>query len=449
MMILGIETSCDETAAAVVEDGVRLCSNVVSSQMLDFAQYGGVIPEIAARSHIEIMLPVVQKALDDADCTWDDIDGIGVTYAPGLVGSLLIGTLTARTLAHMKDKPLYPVHHVEGHVYANFLTETANSPVLIPDSSYRITRAASDEVVSEEDVATLASRTPRADEGTRRVASEKTISSLAGLTLPKLQPKFPLLALIVSGGHTQLALFHGHGDYVLLGQAQDDAVGEAFDKVAKIIGLPYPGGISISNLAPSGDANAFQFPKAKLPCPPGCTHEINKPVSVDHEAKDVIRGGRGEIFARTRCHKYDFSFSGLKTAVLRTVQKECGVDHTFPSHQLPQRVSDSLRANIAASFQRVAVETLVEKTVMAARDYSPASVVIAGGVAANLELRRQLSEALPSPIEYAPISLCTDNAAMIASLAYFMAQSVEPSDPLDVEVVPSLSMTKTAWSPQL
>jgi len=281
------------------------------------------------------------------------------------------------------------------------------------------------------------------------VATEKVASSIANLKLPTSQPKFPLLALIVSGGHTQLALFRDHGDYVLLGQAQDDAVGEAFDKVAKIIGLPYPGGISISKLAPEGNPEAFAFPKAKLACPPGCPHEINRPLDPNLEAKDVIRGGRGEIFARTRCHKYDFSFSGLKTAVLRAVQKECGVDHTFPSHQLPERVSDSLRADIAASFQRVAVETLVEKTVLATRDYSPASVVIAGGVAANIELRRLLSESLPMSIEYAPISLCTDNAAMIASLAYFMAQSVEPSDPLDVDVVPSLSMTKTAWSPQL
>lgn len=427
MKILGIEASCDETAAAVVEDGVRLCSNVVSSQMLDFAAYGGVIPEIAARSHIEIMLPVVQKALNDAGCTWDDIDGIGVTYAPGLVGSLLIGTLTARTLAHMKHKPLYPVHHVEGHVYANFLTQHATE-----EHSPSVGKMRSAESVAIED---------------SRIEQQMAKSDIRQLSLPKIEPKFPLLALIVSGGHTQLALFHGHGNYVLLGQAQDDAVGEAFDKVAKIIGLPYPGGISISNLAPSGNAHAFEFPKAKLPCPPGCTHEVNKPVGADHLAKDVIRGGRGEVFARTRCHKYDFSFSGLKTAVLRTVQKECGVDHTFPSHQLPERVSDSLRADIAASFQRVAVETLVEKTVLAARDYSPASVVIAGGVAANQELRRQLSEALPTPIEYAPISLCTDNAAMIASLAYYMAQSVEPSNPLDVEVVPSLSMTKTAWSP--
>jgi len=395
MKILGIETSCDETAAAVVEDGVRLLGNVVSSQMDDFARYGGVIPEIAARSHIEVMLPVIEKALAQADCDWDDIDAIGVTYAPGLIGSLMIGTLTARTLAHLKHKPLYAVHHVEGHVYANFLTESL-SPF--------------------------------------------------PFTLPASPPSFPLLALIVSGGHTQLALFYGHGDYVLLGQAQDDAVGEAFDKVAKIIGLPYPGGVSIGKLAPEGDPLAFRFPKATLPCPPGCTHEINAPVTVESAA--TIRGGRGEIFARDRCHRYDFSFSGVKTAVLRAVQTACNVDHTFPSKDLPALVSDALRADVAASFQHVAVETLVDKTVLAFQDYSPASVVIAGGVAASQELRRQLREALPIPIEYAPMSLCTDNAAMIASLAYYMAQSVEPADPLTLEAVPSLSMTKTKWAEQ-
>lgn len=402
MKILGIESSCDETAAAVVEDGVRLLSNVVSSQMEDFARYGGVIPEIAARSHIEVILPVVEEALGQADCDWDDIDAIGVTYAPGLIGSLLIGALTARTLAYLKDKPLYAVHHVEGHVYANFLTK-------------------------------VGSGSQTAASGTQQ-AVEATVKS---------DPSFPLLALIVSGGHTQLALFWDHGDYVLLGQTQDDAVGEAFDKVAKMIGLPYPGGVSISKLAPSGDARAITLPKAKLSCPPGCQHEINQLVS--ETATNTVRGGRGETFARDRCHKYDFSFSGLKTATLRAIQRECGVDHTYPSHQLPELVSDSLRANVAASFERVAVETLVDKTMQAYRDYAPASVVIAGGVAANQELRRQLAAALPIAIEYAPISLCTDNAAMIASLAYYMAQSVEPSDPLNLEVIPSLSMTKTAW----
>lgn len=347
MRILGIESSCDETAASVVEDGRRLLSNVVQSQIDIHSAFGGVVPEVAARSHLEVALPVVDQALKDSNSTWDDIDAIAVTYAPGLVGSLLIGSLTARTLALLKNKPLIPVHHVEGHVYANFLLDTP--------------------------------------------------------------PPFPCLALIVSGGHSQLVLFHDHGDYELLGQTQDDAVGEAFDKVAKIIGLPYPGGPSIAAAAEHGDANTYEFPIARMP------------------------------------NRYDFSFSGLKTAVLRAVQREVGVDHTFPSHELAARLSEDQRNNFAASFQKTAVKTLVANTLKAFYDHSPASVVIAGGVAANQELRQQLAEALPINIEYAPMNLCTDNAAMIATLGYYMAQHVTPVDPRHFEVIPSLSMTKTAW----
>ena len=358
MRILGIESSCDETAAAVVEDGFRLLSNVVHSQIDIHAEYGGVVPEVAARSHLEVIQPVVDKALKQANCTWDDIDGIAVTYAPGLIGSLLIGTLAARSLALIHNKPLYPIHHVEAHVYANFITEA--NPAL-------------------------------------------------NLTLPKAQPAFPMLALIVSGGHSQLALFQDHGDYTLLGQTQDDAVGEAFDKVAKIIGLPYPGGPSVANAALEGDPNAYTLPKAKL------------------------KGA------------YDFSFSGLKTAVLRAVQREVGVDTTFPSFELAGRLNDAQRASFAASFQRTAIETLVETTARAFRDHSPASVVIAGGVAANAELRRQLQEALPIEIEYAPMALCTDNGAMIATLGCFYAERMQPANVYTLEVIPSLSMTKTAW----
>lgn len=456
MKILGIESSCDETAAAVVEDGVRLLSNVVSSQMDDFARYGGVIPEVAARSHIEAILPVVHKALEEASCTMDDIDGIGVTYAPGLIGSLLIGSLTARTLAVVYDKPLYAVHHVEGHVYANFITEIREGRRKKEEGrEAQKSQAALAEpsVISfEGDVGGEADQPNATGAQPRRVAPEKDVTEGSGLKkqqsllLPQHQPQFPLLALIVSGGHTQLALFHDHGDYVLLGQAQDDAVGEAFDKVAKIIGLPYPGGPSIAKAAEQGDAKAFDLPQAKLPCPIGCTHELNAVVTQDDiDNGRAIRGGRGEYFLRYRCHKYDFSFSGLKTAVLRAVQHECGVDHTFPSSQLPERVSESLQRDMAASFQCVAIETLIEKTVQACRDHSPASVVIAGGVAANQELRRQLKDALPIPIEYAPMNLCTDNAAMIASLAYFMAQAGRRADPLTLDVIPSLSMTKTRW----
>ena len=361
MKILGIESSCDETAASVVEDGYRLLSNVVNSQIDIHSHYGGVVPEIAARSHIEVINPVIAEALEQAHCTWDDIDAIAVTYAPGLIGSLLVGTLAARTLAILHDKPLYPIHHVEGHVYANFIVEQSSAvqPQLI---------------------------------------------------LPSKQPEFPMLALIVSGGHSQLVLFRDHGDYELLGQTQDDAVGEAFDKVAKILGLPYPGGVSIDQVAPQGDAHTYQFPKARLANP------------------------------------YDFSFSGLKTAVLRAVQAECGKDHTFPSHELPALLDDVTRNNFAASFQRVAVETLVDKAAAAYEAYQPASVVIAGGVAASGYLREQLRARLPIAIEYAPMKLCTDNAAMIATLGYYYATKQPACDPYTLEVVPSISMTKTAWA---
>lgn len=357
MLILGIESSCDETAAAVVQDGTRLLSNVVNSQIDIHAQYGGVVPEVAARSHLEVINPVINTALRDAHVSWDDIDAIAVTHAPGLSGSLLIGTLAAKTLALLKNKPLYPIHHVEAHVYANFITEQSNSG----DSA---------------------------------------------LTLPSSQPRFPMLALIVSGGHSQLVLFRDHGDYSLLGQTQDDAVGEAFDKVAKMLGLPYPGGPSIAQAAQHGDAHAYDFPKAKM------------------------------------SGAYDFSFSGLKTAVLRRLQREVGVDFTFPSHELPGLVSEQQRYDFAASFQRVAIETIVSKTRKAYDEHHPTSVVIAGGVAANQELRRQLRETLPIAIEYAPIQLCTDNAAMIATLGYYHQQRHEATSPFELEIQPSLSMIR-------
>lgn len=357
MKILGIESSCDETAAAVVEDGYRALSCVVKSQIDIHKEYGGVVPEVAAREHIEVINPVIQQALAQANCNWNDIDAIAVTYAPGLIGSLLVGTLAARTLAILHGKPLFAIHHVEAHVYANFITASSDT----------------------------------------------------ALKLPSKQPEFPLLALIVSGGHTQLVLFHGHGDYKLLGQTMDDAVGEAFDKVAKILGLPYPGGPSIAAAAERGDAQKYRLPKAKLDNP------------------------------------YNFSFSGLKTAVLRAVQHEAGKDFTFPSHELPGLLNDVQRADFAASFQRAAVEALVERTLRAYDDFAPRSVVIAGGVAANQELRRQLAQQLPIAIEYAPMKYCTDNAVMIAALGYFYAQHAAPADPYALEVAPSLSMIKTTW----
>jgi len=358
MIVLGIESSCDETAAAIVEDGKRLLSNVVNSQVDIHAEYGGVVPEVAARSHIEVINPVIRQAMREANVTWNEIDAIAVAYAPGLIGSLLVGVLAARTLAELHNKPLYPVHHVEGHIYANFITDSNNS----------------------------------------------------ALKLPSSQPTFPMLALAVSGLHSQLVLFEGHGNYRLLGETLDDAVGEAFDKVARMLGLPYPGGPAITTAALSGDPHAYALPKAKLKSP------------------------------------YDFSFSGLKTAVLRAIQREVGVDHTFASHSLPERLNDAQRANFAASFQYTAVKTLVDATVKAVHEFQPASVVIAGGVAANSELRRQLTDRLPVAVEYAPISLCTDNGAMIAALGYYHAQVIAPTPVDDVTVRPSLSMLETIWN---
>lgn len=353
MKILGIETSCDETAAAVVEDGMRLLSNVVASSMDLHVQYGGVVPEIAARSHIESILPVINQAISEAQCTWDDIDGIAVTYGAGLGGSLLVGVLTARTLAIAHHKPLYACNHVEGHVYANFLTET----------------------------------------------------SLPGYVLRENQPEFPMLAIIVSGGHSQLVLFRNHFEYQILGQTRDDAIGEAFDKVAKILGLPYPGGPSVGKKALEGDPTKYQFPIAKLDDP------------------------------------YSYSFSGLKTAVLRTAQSETGHDHTFPSTKLSQELSEAQKADIAASFQYTAIKTIVAKAKQAWDDYGPASVVIAGGVAASPELRRQLSEIIPAPIEYPDMKLCTDNGAMIATLGCFQAMNAQPvADPYTLDIAPNLSM---------
>lgn len=352
MRILGIETSCDETAAAVVEDGHHLLSNAVSSSMDEHVKYGGVVPEIAARSHIEVIMSVVQQALTDANCTWNDIDGIAVTHGAGLGGSLLVGVMTARTLAITQQKPLYAINHVEAHVYANFLTST----------------------------------------------------TLPGYQLRAEAPAFPMLAVIVSGGHSQLALFRNHFDYDLLGQTQDDAIGEAFDKVAKMLGLPYPGGPSVAVAAQRGNPQAYKLPKARMT-------------------------------------GYDFSFSGLKTAVLRLAQAQIGEDYSFPSYKLSERLSEAQKADIAASFQYTAIATIVEKAQRAYEEFAPKSVVIAGGVAASQELRHQLSAALPLPIEYPDLKLCTDNGTMVATLGCFRALYNQPTaDPYTLEIAPNLSM---------
>lgn len=346
MKILGIESSADETAAAIVEgssESLKLLSSVVASSMDLHKAYGGMVPEIAARSHIESIIPVIEEALDEAKTDWDEIDAIAVTYGPGLGGSLLIGVLTARTLAIVKKKPLYGINHVEAHVYAAFLGEK--------------------------------------------------------------MPEFPLLALIVSGGHTQLVYFEDHFKYQVLGRTTDDAVGEAYDKVAKMLGLPYPGGPSVEKLAKEGNPHAYKLPKAKTP------------------------------------GKYDFSYSGLKTAVLRTAQEVIGEDFNFPSHQLSERLTDQQKQDIAASFNQKAVEVLVDKTLTSYEEFAPKSVVVAGGVSASPELRKQLSARLPIEPIFPDIQLCTDNAAMIAALGYFKAKANHPkSDPYALEINPSLQM---------
>ncbi len=358
MNILGIETSCDETAAAVVKDGSEMLSNAVSSSVDLHAEYGGVVPEIAARSHIEVILPVVHQALAGAfpglprEKAWAKIDAIAVTYGPGLGGSLLIGVLTARTLAIAKDKPLYAVNHVAAHPYANFITKTG----------------------------------------------------LAGYKLPAKVPEFPFLALIVSGGHSQLVFYRGHFDYEVIGRTADDAVGEAFDKVAKMLGLPYPGGPSVSQAAAQGDPNAFPLPLAKMDNP------------------------------------YDFSFSGLKTAVLRAAQQAIGKDYAFPSKKLPQALSEAQKHNIAASFQRAAIDALLRAARKAIDKYQPASLVVAGGVAANQALRQELNN-LPIEVLYTDIKLCTDNGAMVAALGYYLASHKQPAaDPYTLSPAPNLQM---------
>jgi N6-L-threonylcarbamoyladenine synthase len=396
MNLLGIETSCDETAAAVVQDGQKLLSSVVASSMDLHAQYGGVVPEIAAREHVAAMIPAIEQALlqafpehqasdlktkglNDAmlENAWDNIDAIAVTYGAGLGGSLLIGVLTARTLAIIKNKPLYAVNHVAGHLYANFLIE--GTPT-----------------TSRHHSAGKVHPTPATAIGSHPIAD---------YTFQGRQPEFPMLGLIVSGGHSQLVLYKNHFDYQLLGQTQDDAIGEAFDKVAKILGLPYPGGVSVSMLAPEGNPLAYKLPKARLP------------------------------------GKYDFSFSGLKTAVLRLAQQLVGEDYSFPSSQIAARLRQPQKADIAASFQHIAVETIVDKAVEACREYKPRSFIIGGGVAASAELRRQLSNRLPLEVQYPDMKLCTDNAAMIATLGYYQASLGQPlANPYSLDIAPSLSM---------
>ncbi len=352
MIVLGIETSCDETAVGIVKDGNTLLSNVVASSMELHAQYGGVVPEIASRSHIEAMIPTIENSFKDAKINWKQIDAIAVTYGAGLSGSLLIGVMTARTLAKTLNKPLYGANHVLGHVYANFLTST----------------------------------------------------TLGGYKMPTKSPTFPILAIIVSGGHSQLVIFHDHFEYQVLGVTLDDAIGEAFDKVSKMLGLGYPGGVAVSKLALKGNHKSFNLPIAKV-------------------------------------EGFNFSFSGLKTAVLRQAQVLIGEDYTFPSIKLSERLKMSQKADLAASFQYIAIKTIVDKAKKAYNEFRPKSVVIAGGVAANQELRQQLKEAMNQEIDFPDIKLCTDNGAMIATLGCFMHQEGRGKvDPNYLKIEPNLKM---------
>jgi len=328
MKILGIETSCDETAAAVVEDGVSILSNRIASQVEIHARYGGVVPEVASRQHLLAIIPIIEQAMAEAKATWSDLAGMAVTVGPGLAGSLLVGVNAAKAIALAHGLPITGVNHMEGHIYANWLVKGS------PDAT----------------------------------------------------PIFPLVCLIVSGGHSDLVLMKGHGDYVLLGRTRDDAAGEAFDKAARILGLGYPGGPAIERTASAG--------LASIPLPRAWLKGTN-----------------------------DFSFSGIKTALLRLVEDG----------------KVSIKADAAASFQKAVIDVLVAKTVAVAREYRVKQILLAGGVASNKPLRQRLVKDSPIPVLIPPPVLCTDNAAMIAACGYYRFQAGK-IDGLDLDVVPNLRL---------
>ena len=356
MRILGIESSCDETAVAIVENGRTILSNVVVSQIDIFAAYGGVIPEIAARSHLEAILPAIHQAFQEANLKtdsnqdgWSKVDAIAVTHTPGLLGSLLVGTLTARTLAILQHKPLYAVHHLKSHIYANWLQN-------------------------------------------------------------QTEPNFPLIALIISGGHTQIVKMSAHQQFEIIGTTRDDAVGECFDKIAKILGLPYPGGPSITKAAATGNPNAYSFP---------------------HPMPGTL----------------DFSFSGLKTAVLREVQRATNKPISFPSSQLAALLTDQQRADFAASFEQTSVDILIEKINLALKQNPETeSLIIAGGVSANQRLRHDLNSYIEQQnsklhnkinLFFPEPRFSGDNGAMVASAAYYeIVSKISPTDPYSLNIMP-------------
>ncbi len=345
-LILGIETSCDETAAAVLQDGRILLSNVVASQIELHRQYGGVFPEMASRQHVLAIIPVIQQALTDSGVAWDDLDAVAVTRGPGLAGSLLVGMNAAKGAAWAHHLPLVGVNHLEGHIYSNWIEAEGNRP----------------------------------------------------------HKQFPLLVLIVSGGHTELILMTEHGRYRRLGGTIDDAAGEAFDKVARVLGLGYPGGPAIQQAAQAGDEQAWRFPKARTQNP------------------------------------YDFSFSGLKTAVLRAVQRLEGQDLSTSRKLTPgENLTPQTVADMAASFQRALVDALVEKTIRAAQETGVSEICVCGGVSANAVLRQTMIERSPVPVSVPPLYLCTDNAAMIAAAGHYRFSAGERSG-LDMDVIPNLRL---------
>lgn len=333
MNILAIESSCDETAAAVVQDGRKVLSNIISSQIEIHKLYGGVVPEIASRKHIEKVIQVVDEALKEASLTMDEIDAVAVTYGPGLVGALLVGVSAAKSIAFAHNKPLIGVHHIEGHISANYIENE------------------------------------------------------------ELEP--PFLCLVVSGGHTNLVIVKDYGEYEVLGKTRDDAAGEAFDKVARAIGLGYPGGPKIQKISEEGNKDAIAFPRAKVADNP-----------------------------------FDFSFSGLKSSVLNYI------------NSCEMKGEEINKADIAASFQEAVVDVLVSHTIEGAKQLGFKKIAMAGGVASNTVLREEMKEACerrgfmfyhPSPI------LCTDNAAMIGAAAYYDYKKGLISD-LTLNAVPSLKL---------
>lgn len=348
--ILAIETSCDETAAAVVSRGRHILSNVVASQVDLHREFGGVFPEMASREHVKAISLVLEAAVEPLPNGWDDVDALAVTHGPGLAGSLLVGVNMAKGLAFGRGLPLLAVNHVLSHIYANWL---------LPEEAER------GEPVEPE-------------------------------------PQFPLLVLVVSGGHTSLVLMHGHSGFESVGHTVDDAAGEAFDKVARLLGLPYPGGPEIEKVAAHGLASAVDMPRMRM--------------------RD----------------SFNFSFSGLKTAALRLTESYGARGEEPNRSRLPV-------ANIAAAFQEAVVEALVGKTVEAAEEFGVRQVLLAGGVAANSRLRQVMSQSLKGiPLRYPPKRWCTDNAAMVAAAAYYQQQTVKAG--WDLDVYPGLRLPESAVS---